>query len=135
MPLNRTNFANRRSIFEFSAENVKSADWLAERDGFEPSRPFISALQRAHERAETKASRLIERLWAAADAILKSGASQFRIRAGLIHPLLGRWTLWIFGTLAGQDVLPSQGWRITIEPGEHTDSATDHSLVGLGVRP
>src|SRR5258708_26045769 len=43
--------------------------------------------------------------------------------------------LWISGTLAGQDVLPSQGWRITIEPGEHTGSATDHSLIGLGVRP
>lgn len=30
MPLNRTNFANRRTIFEFSAENAKSADWLAD---------------------------------------------------------------------------------------------------------
>jgi len=35
VPLNRTNFANRRTIFEFSAENAKSADWLAERSGFE----------------------------------------------------------------------------------------------------
>ena len=32
-----------------------------------------------------KAARLIERLWAAAYAILKSGASQFLL-AGLIHP-------------------------------------------------
>ena len=40
MPLNRTNFANRRTIFEFSAENAKSADWLAERRGFEPAKPF-----------------------------------------------------------------------------------------------
>src|SRR6266446_10170666 len=102
-------------------------DCVAERGGFEPSRPFISALQRAHERAEPKAARLIERLWAAAYAILKSGASQFRI-TGLIHPLLGRWTCGFSGTLAGQDVLPSQGSRITIEPGEHTGSATDRSL-------
>jgi hypothetical protein len=109
-------------------------DSMAERDGFEPSRPFISALQRAPERAEPKAARLIERLWAAACAILKSGASQFRISR--IDPLPPRTLdLWISGTLAGHDVLPIQGWRITIEPGEHTDSATDHSMVGLGVRP
>jgi hypothetical protein len=31
--------------------------------------------------------------------------------------------------------LPSQGSRITIEPGEGKGGATDHSLVGLGVRP
>jgi len=36
-------------------------------------------------------ARLIERLWAAACAILKSGASQFRI-GRMIHPLLRRWT-------------------------------------------
>jgi hypothetical protein len=81
-----------------------------------------------------KAARLIERLWAAAYAILKSGASQFRV-SRIDPPPPRTLDLWISGTLAGQDVLPSQGSRITIEPGERTGSATDHSLVGLGVRP
>ena len=85
-------------------------DWLVERDGFEPSRPFISALQRAHERAEPKAARLTERLWAAACAILKSGASQFRI-SRIDPPPPRTLDLWISGTLAGQDVLPSQELR------------------------
>ncbi len=39
-PLNRTNFANMRTIFEFSAENAKSADWLAEGSEFEPPVPL-----------------------------------------------------------------------------------------------
>ena len=95
---------------------------MAERDGFEPSRPFISALQQAHERAEPKTARLIERQWAAAYAILKSGPSQFRI-SGVDPPPLRTLDLWIPGTLAGQDVLPSQGSRITIEPGEHSAGA------------
>jgi hypothetical protein len=69
-----------------------------------------------------KTARLIERLWAAAYAILKSGASQFRI-SGIDPPPLRTLDLWISGPLAGQDVLPSQGSRITIEPGEHTAGA------------
>jgi hypothetical protein len=40
VPLSRTNSANMRSIFDFSAENVEIEDWVAERGGFEPPRPF-----------------------------------------------------------------------------------------------
>jgi hypothetical protein len=29
-----------RPIFDFSAENAKIVDWLAEKGGFEPPRPF-----------------------------------------------------------------------------------------------
>ena len=43
--------------------------------------------------------------------------------------------LWISGTLAGQEVLPSQGSRITIEPVERTGGTADRSLVGFGVGP
>ena len=39
MPLNRTNFANVRSIFEVSAESGEIADCLAERGRFEPPVP------------------------------------------------------------------------------------------------
>jgi hypothetical protein len=31
-----------RTILEFSPENKEIADWLAERGGFEPTRPFVS---------------------------------------------------------------------------------------------
>src|ERR1700694_5115007 len=50
------------------------------------------------------------------------------------HPILGLATfhLWIFGTVAGQEALPSQGSRITIKLDEGTGGATDHSLVRFG---
>lgn len=41
MPLSRTTFANMRSIFDFSGENAKVANWLAERNGFELSVPIV----------------------------------------------------------------------------------------------
>jgi hypothetical protein len=34
--------ANMRTIFKFSAENAKIADWVAEREGFEPPEPLGS---------------------------------------------------------------------------------------------
>jgi len=37
---NANKIANTRSIFDFSAENVKVADCLADRWGFEPPKPF-----------------------------------------------------------------------------------------------
>ncbi len=40
VPLSRTNSATMRAIFEFSAENAKTGDCLAERGGFEPPRDF-----------------------------------------------------------------------------------------------
>jgi hypothetical protein len=45
VPLSRTNFANMHSIFDFSAENAKIEDCLAEQGGFEPpvSRENLSA--------------------------------------------------------------------------------------------
>ena len=38
-PLRSSKYANVPAIFEFSAENAKIADWLAERGGFEPPVP------------------------------------------------------------------------------------------------
>ena len=38
---NANKIANTRSIFDFSAENAKVADCLAERDEFEPSVPLV----------------------------------------------------------------------------------------------
>ena len=122
--LGAQNGPQRRPFRAVPRRLPQQPDSLAERDGFEPSRPFISALQRAHERAEPKASRLIERLWAAAYVILKSGASQFRI-SRIDPPPPRTLDLWISVTLAGQDALPKQGSRITIEPGVRTGGATD----------
>ena len=132
--LGAQNGPQRRPFRAVPRRLPQQPDSLAERDGFEPSRPFISALQRAPERAEPKASRLIERLWAAAYAILKSGASQFRI-SRIDPPPPRTLDLWISVTLAGQDALPRQGARITIEPGERTPAVrpiTDWLVWELG---
>jgi hypothetical protein len=40
VPSDRRKCANLRAIFEFSAENAKIADWLAEKGECEPPRPF-----------------------------------------------------------------------------------------------
>src|SRR5208282_5993183 len=62
--LGAQNGPQRRPFRTVPRRLPQQPDSLAERDGFEPSRPFISALQRAPERSEPKASHLIERLWA-----------------------------------------------------------------------
>ena len=42
-----------RAIFEFSAENVEAADWLAEGVGFEPPRPVYDGLRASAYEAHT----------------------------------------------------------------------------------
>jgi hypothetical protein len=73
----RDNSANMRSIFDFSAENAKIADCLAERGGFEPPVPlaFIWAAfgpSLAHYSAPNESIGVGENLFARSSALLRS---------------------------------------------------------------